>query len=93
MIETQRSSLCGGGIRGAHAYSSGANCDTWRRINEVRHRLRPRSFGTLMCEKWDSIRDVIAFPKTQRGQGLMVDATSAVTEKQLRELHIKLRNV
>jgi aspartyl-tRNA synthetase len=47
---------------------------------------------TLMCKDWDSIRDVIAFPKTQRGQDLMVETPSAVTEKQLRELHIKLRN-
>ena len=46
---------------------------------------------TLMCEKWESIRDVIAFPKTQRGQDLLVEAPSAVTEKRLRELHIKLR--
>jgi len=41
----------------------------------------------------ESIREVIAFPKTQRGQDLMVEAPSAVTEKQLRELHIRLRNV
>jgi aspartyl-tRNA synthetase len=40
----------------------------------------------------DQIRDVIAFPKTQRGQDLMVEAPSPVTEKQLRDLHIKLRN-
>jgi len=40
----------------------------------------------------DQIRDVIAFPKTQRGQDLMVEAPSPVTEKQLRELHLKLRN-
>ena len=39
----------------------------------------------------DSIREVIAFPKTQRGQDLMVNAPSAVTEPQLRELHIRLR--
>jgi aspartyl-tRNA synthetase len=39
----------------------------------------------------DQIRDVIAFPKTQRGQDLLVEAPSAVTEKQLRELHIRLR--
>jgi len=39
----------------------------------------------------DSIREVIAFPKTQRGQDLMVNAPSAVTETQLRELHIRLR--
>jgi aspartyl-tRNA synthetase len=41
----------------------------------------------------DQIRDVMAFPKTQRGQDLMVDTPTPVTEKQLRELHIKLRNV
>ncbi len=40
----------------------------------------------------DNIRDVIAFPKTQRGQDLMVETPSAVTEAQLRELHIRLRN-
>ena len=39
----------------------------------------------------DQIRDVIAFPKTQRGQDLLVEAPSAVTEQQLRDLHIKLR--
>jgi aspartyl-tRNA synthetase len=39
----------------------------------------------------DQIRDVIAFPKTQRGQDLMVEAPSPVTERQLRDLHIKLR--
>ena len=41
----------------------------------------------------DQIRDVIAFPKTQRGQDLMVEAPSPVSEKQLRELHLRLRNV
>ena len=39
----------------------------------------------------DQIRDVIAFPKTQRGQDLLVDAPTAVTEQQLRDLHIKVR--
>ena len=39
----------------------------------------------------ESIREVIAFPKTQRGQDLMVEAPSLVTERQLRELHIRLR--
>ena len=39
----------------------------------------------------ESIRDVIAFPKTQRGQDLLVDAPSAATEQQLRDLHIKVR--
>jgi aspartyl-tRNA synthetase len=40
----------------------------------------------------EQIRDVIAFPKTQRGQDLMVEAPSPVSEKQLRDLHVKLRN-
>jgi aspartyl-tRNA synthetase len=46
---------------------------------------------TLMT-KAESIRDVIAFPKTQRAQCLLTQAPSMVDEKQLRELHIKLRN-
>ncbi len=39
----------------------------------------------------ESIRDVIAFPKTQRGQDLLIDTPTPVTEQQLRDLHIKVR--
>ena len=39
----------------------------------------------------ESIRDVIAFPKTQRAQCLLTQAPSLVEDKQLRELHISLR--
>jgi aspartyl-tRNA synthetase len=46
---------------------------------------------TLMAGA-EAIRDVIAFPKTQRGQDLVTGAPSLVAERQLRELHIRLRN-
>ena len=45
---------------------------------------------TLMARA-ESIRDVIAFPKTQRAQDLLVDAPNKVDDKQLQELGLRLR--
>lgn len=44
---------------------------------------------TILAAK-GSIRDVIAFPKTQKGQELMTQSPGAVTDKQLKEVHVKL---
>jgi aspartyl-tRNA synthetase len=43
----------------------------------------------LLCGT-TSIRDVIAFPKTQKGQDLMAQSPTPVTEKQLKDLHIAI---
>jgi aspartyl-tRNA synthetase len=47
---------------------------------------------TLMAGR-DSIRDVIAFPKTQRAQCLLTNAPNSVDEKQLKELHIRTKTI
>lgn len=47
----------------------------------------------MLVSKASSIREVIAFPKTQRAQCLMTDAPATVSNEQLRELGIKLREM
>lgn len=44
---------------------------------------------TMLLTGCESIRDTIAFPKTQKGTCLLTDAPSPVDEKQLREIHIR----
>ena len=46
----------------------------------------------MLLVKAESLRDVIAFPKTQRAQDLLTNAPGPVDERQLRELHIRLRS-
>ena len=46
--------------------------------------------AAMMCGS-DSIRDVIAFPKTQKASCLMTESPNLVSDKQLKELNIKLR--
>ena len=45
----------------------------------------------MVLAKADSLRDVIAFPKTQRGQDLLMHAPSSVEAGQLDELSIRVR--
>ena len=45
----------------------------------------------MLLGGFDSLREVIAFPKTQRGQDLLMDAPTPVEKEQLEELHLRVR--
>ena len=61
-----------------------------RRPAARRHRPGPRP-AHHAPDRTDNIRDVIAFPKTQRGQCLLTDAPSEVDQKQLDELNLRVQ--
>ena len=66
-------------------------------LQALRYGAPPHAGIALGLDRWvmmfagsDNIRDVIAFPKTQRASDLMLGAPSEVDARQLRDLHIKL---
>ena len=63
----------------------------WLPMLEILKRIVSERGGmVILLGGAESIRDVIAFPKTQRAQDPLTDAPSAVTPEQLKELRIKL---
>jgi aspartyl-tRNA synthetase len=66
-------------------------------LNALRYGAPPHAGIALGLDRWvmmflanDNIRDVIAFPKTQKAGDQMTEAPSGVDSVQLRDLHIKL---
>jgi len=45
----------------------------------------------MALNDWDSIRDIYAFPKDGQGKDLMMDSPSQASERQLKELNIKVK--
>ena len=67
-------------------------------VNAFKYGAPPHGGCAFGLDRWvmllagaDTIRDVIAFPKTQRAQDLLVDAPNHVDDKQLQELGLRLR--